>query len=80
MVVNQEWRQKLLNLAEVVDSWRVFPRIFLSVYLYLLLDINLWYTTLQSPSDLQYSYLQLVWGVITVLTAWYMSTGRKWGF
>lgn len=80
MVVNARWREMLLNLAEVVDSWRLFPRAFMAVYLYLLIDVNVWYAGLESPVDLQWSYVKLVWGSIGLLTAWYMSTGRKWGF
>lgn len=80
MVVSQEQRQKLLNLSEVVDSWRVFPRIFLFVYISILWHGHQWFTAVENPIQLQYDYINTLWLAAGGITAWYMSTGRKWGF
>ena len=35
-VTNVNPHQKWIYLAQAVDSWRIFPRVFLSVYIFLL--------------------------------------------
>ncbi len=35
--------QKWIHLAQAVDSWRIFPRAFLSVYMYLLYFTTFWF-------------------------------------
>lgn len=71
------WKQFWLDLAEVVDAWRVFPRIFLAIYLFFLWDVHLWYT-LESDILLPDAYAGLVWGAISYLTGFYLGSGRKW--
>ena len=34
---------KLIHLARAVDSWRIFPRIFITTYIYLLYKVVIWY-------------------------------------
>ena len=48
--------QKWIDLAEAVDSWRIFPRAFLSVYIFLLYYSTMWfmavsYTHLTLPTN-----------------------------
>ncbi len=40
-------RQIHLSLAEMVDSWRIFPRILLGGYIYLLYKTISWYMALE---------------------------------
>ena len=42
--------QKWIHLARAVDSWRIFPRVFLSVYIFLLYYSTMWFMDLQDPS------------------------------
>ena len=35
--------QWLIHLAKAVDAWRIFPRLFLTVYIVLLYKCVLWY-------------------------------------
>ena len=37
-------------LAQMVDSWRIFPRLFLSVYIFLLYFATMWFMDLPEPS------------------------------
>ena len=34
---------KLIHLAKAVDSWRIFPRLFLTVYIVLLYQVVHWF-------------------------------------
>lgn len=68
-------KQQWLDGAEIVDAWRVWPRIFVSVLLYQLIDLHQWYMTKADNPDF---YAPLVFGVVGAITGWYMSSGRKW--
>jgi hypothetical protein len=77
-MVGIELRQKLMNVAEVIDAWRVFPRIFLIMYISILWHGHEWFTDLKTPIQLQYDYINLLWLAAGGITAWYLSTGFKW--
>src|SRR6056300_547821 len=40
---------KLIHLARAVDSWRIFPRVFISTYIFLLYNVVIWYMDLEGP-------------------------------
>ena len=42
---------RIIHMARAVDSWRIFPRIFISTYIYLLYKVVLWYMALEAPSN-----------------------------
>ena len=42
--------QKWIFLAQSIDSWRIFPRIFLSIYMFLLYFATFWFMDLPEPS------------------------------
>lgn len=69
-------KQGFLDAAEVVDAWRVFPRLYLGFFLLFIWDLHQWYTTVAEQPDY---YANLVFGSISALTGFYMGTGRKWG-
>jgi len=54
--------QKWIFLAQAVDSWRIFPRAFLSVYMYLLYFTTFWFMALESPSFEQSGLISIVVG------------------
>jgi hypothetical protein len=68
-------KQRLLDAAEVVDAWRVFPRLYLGFFLAFIYDLHQWYITVATAPDY---YANLVFGAISVLTGLYMGSGRKW--
>ena len=41
---------KLIHLARAVDSWRIFPRIFITTYIYLLYKVVIWYMAIPTPT------------------------------
>ena len=41
---------KLIHLAKAVDSWRIFPRLFLTVYIVLLYQVVHWFMEIDTPN------------------------------
>jgi len=54
--------QKWIHLAQAVDSWRIFPRVFLSVYIFLLYYSTMWFMALESPSLEQSGLISIIVG------------------
>ena len=54
--------QRWIFLAQAVDSWRIFPRAFLSVYMYLLYFTTFWFMDLAEPSFEQSGLISIVVG------------------
>lgn len=54
--------QKWIHLAQAVDSWRIFPRLFLSVYIFLLYYSTMWFMALENPSLEQSGLISIIVG------------------
>ena len=54
--------QKIIFIAQAVDSWRIFPRVFLSIYMYLLYFTTFWFMDLPEPSFEQSGLISIVVG------------------
>jgi MFS superfamily sulfate permease-like transporter len=61
-VKNNNPFQKVIFVAQAVDSWRIFPRVFLSVYMYLLYFTTFWFMDLAEPSFEQSGLISIVVG------------------
>jgi hypothetical protein len=68
--------QKFIHLAEAVDAWRVFPRIFISVYMFLLIHVVLWFTHLDNPTMEQSGLISVVVGAGAAWFGLYTGTGN----
>ena len=67
--------QKWIDLAEAVDSWRIFPRAFLSVYIFLLYYSTMWFMDLEAPTLEQSGLISIIVGAGA---AWFgLYTGIK---
>ena len=53
---------RLIHLAKAVDSWRIFPRIFITVYIILLYECVMWYMNLTAPTMEQSGLISIVVG------------------
>ena len=60
---------KLIHLARAVDSWRIFPHIFISVYIVLLYQVVHWYMGLGTDATMEQSGLVSV--VVGAGAAWF---------
>ena len=54
--------QKLIFIAQAVDSWRIIPRAFLAVYMYLLYYTTFWFMDLADPTFEQSGLISIVVG------------------
>jgi len=59
---NNNPHQKWVFLAQAVDSWRIFPRAFLTVYIFLLYYCTMWFMDLAEPSFEQSGLISIVVG------------------
>ena len=53
---------KIIHMARAVDAWRIFPRLFLTVYIILLYKCVIWYMNLQAPTMEQSGLISIVVG------------------
>lgn len=53
---------KLIHLARAVDSWRIFPRVFITTYIILLYKCVIWYMDLAAPTMEQSGLISIVVG------------------
>ena len=54
--------QKTIDLAYAIDQWRIFPRVFISTYIYLLYKVVMWYMALEAPTMEQSGLVSVVVG------------------
>ena len=54
--------QKFIFVAQAIDSWRIIPRAFLAVYMYLLYYTTFWFMDLPDPSFEQSGLISIVVG------------------
>lgn len=55
--------QKIVDLAKAIDAWRIFPRVFISVYIYLLYETIVWFMSLSEPTTQQAGLISVMTGV-----------------
>ena len=68
--------QGLIDLAKAVDQWRIFPRLFLSVYIYLLYKVTIWFMNLPQPSFEQSGLVSIVVGAGAAWFGLYAGTSK----
>jgi hypothetical protein len=69
--------QKWIYLARAVDSWRIFPRAFLSVYIFLLYYSVMWFMTLEAPSLEQSGLISIIVGAGAAWFGLYAGTSNS---
>ena len=69
--------QRWIFVAQAVDSWRLIPRAFLSVYMYLLYYVVFWYRALPEPSMEQSGLISVVVGAGAAWFGLYTSTSKS---
>ena len=69
--------QKWINLAHAVDQRRIFPRVFISTYIYLLYKVVTWYMALPSPTMEQSGLVSIVVGAGAAWFGLYTGSSKK---
>ena len=68
---------KLIHMARAVDSWRIFPRLFLTVYIILLYKCVIWYMELPDPTMEQSGLISIVVGAGAAWFGLYTGTDKS---
>jgi hypothetical protein len=68
---------KWIHLAKTVDAWRIFPRVFVSVYIVLLYDVVTWFMTLAEPNLEQAGLVSVVVGAMAAVFGIYAGTSGQ---
>ena len=53
---------KIIHLARAIDAWRIFPRVFISTYIFLLYKVVIWYMNIEAPTMEQSGLVSIVVG------------------
>lgn len=67
---------KWIHLARAIDSWRPFPRLFISIYIYILYRVIEWYIMLPDPTMEQSGLISVVVGAGAAWFGLYVGSGR----
>jgi len=65
------------DLAEAFDAWRIFPRVFITVYIVLLYQVTHWFMNLPDPNNAQAGLVSVVVGAGAAWFGLYTGTGSK---
>jgi len=69
--------QGVIDLAKAIDAWRIFPRIFITTYIYLLYKVTVWFMSLPDPNNAQAGLVSVVVGAGAAWFGLYAGTGPK---
>ena len=69
--------QKWIFLAQAIDAWRIFPRAFLSVYIFLLYYATMWFMGLEYPTLEQSGLISIIVGAGAAWFGLYAGTSKS---
>jgi hypothetical protein len=69
--------QNIIYLARAVDAWRIFPRLFLTVYIVLLYKVVIWFMALEAPNFEQSGLVSIVVGAGAAWFGLYTGSSKK---
>ena len=69
--------QKWIHLAKTIDAWRIFPRVFVGVYIYLLYAVVMWFMTIDEPNLEQAGLVSVVVGAMAAVFGIYAGTSGQ---
>ena len=68
---------KIIHLAKAIDAWRIFPRVFITTYIYLLYKVVIWYMNIADPTLEQSGLVSIVVGAGAAWFGVYTGTSKK---
>ena len=69
--------QKYIFLAKAVDAWRIWPRAFLSVYIFLIYFVVMWFISLPAPTMEQSGLISILVGAGAAWFGLYVNSAAK---
>jgi len=67
---------KIKKLAEALDALRIFPRLFMGVYIWMLFEAGTWFLNLDAPTLEQAGYMSVIVGAGIGWMSAYVNSGR----
>ena len=74
-VPDNPW-QRWIYMSNMIDAWRIFPRAFLSVYIFLLYYCTMWFMELEVPTMEQSGLISVVVGAGAAWFGLYAGTAK----
>ena len=68
--------QKWIWLSNMIDAWRIFPRAFLSIYMFLLYYCTIWFMELPEPTLEQSGLVSIIVGAGAAWFGLYAGTAK----
>ena len=68
--------QKWIWLSNMMDAWRIFPRAFLSIYIFLLYYSTMWFMDLSDPTLEQSGLISVIVGAGAAWFGLYAGTAK----
>jgi len=68
---------KVIHLARAIDAWRIFPRLFLTIYIILLYKCVIWFMNLDAPTFEQSGLISIVVGAGAAWFGLYTGTDKS---
>ena len=68
---------KIIHLAKAIDAWRIFPRVFITTYIYLLYKVVIWYMNIADPTLEQSGLVSIVVGAGAAWFGLYTGSSKK---
>ena len=68
--------QKWIYFFNMIDAWRIFPRAFLGIYMFLLYYCTMWFMDLQDPTFEQSGLISIVVGAGAAWFGLYAGTAK----
>jgi|TARA_R110000824_G_scaffold73519_3_gene187200 hypothetical protein len=68
--------QNWIWLSNMIDAWRIFPRMFLTVYIVLLYKCTIWFMELETPTFEQSGLISVVVGAGAAWFGLYAGTAK----
>jgi hypothetical protein len=69
--------QRWIWLSNMVDAWRIFPRAFLSIYMFLLYYCTIWFMDLPEPTLEQSGLVSIIVGAGAAWFGLYAGTSKN---
>lgn len=69
--------QRWIWFSNMIDAYRIFPRAFLSVYIYLLYFCTMWFMALEAPTFEQSGLISIVVGAGAAWFGLYAGTSKN---
>ena len=66
-----------IYMARAVDSWRIFPRLFLTTYIILLYKSTIWFMELPDPNTQQAGLISVIGGAGAAWFGLYAGTSKS---